>query len=196
MVVRLEPDPKVSFASYFVRAKNKTEAREFVGLHALAWCRLQHKRRAQGALIFDIDDTVLDGHERVAHGFPLMQTLFHEAGMLFPVYFVTARPDDQHANVMRMLKDRDFVVPPDRLYMLSKRAYDHGTAADIEEFKFRSYCEIAKRHGGVVARLGDKAWDCHHLNALHTYLAHVRDEDCHICRDPALKGTVSYKLPG
>lgn len=191
----LVPDDKVPFAAYFIRMRTKTEMRSFAAQHALEWLRVQSKRGARGAVMLDIDDTLIDGHEKVAHGFECMKIMYDEATMLFPVHIVTARPDDDHANVMRMMHVRGFKVPPDRLHMLPAHLYGRDYS-HVEEFKWRTFLAIAHAHGGVVARLGDKLWDVAHLGSLRTYLAHVDDRDCYAFMDSALGGTLSVKLPG
>ena len=145
--------------------------------------------------MLDIDDTLIDGNQAVAHGFQLMQALFHEASLLFPVHIVTARPDDDHAHCMRLLRARGFAVPPDRLHMLPARLYGRDTR-HVEDFKHGVYVQIGRQHGGVVARFGDKLWDVAHKDSLRTYLGHVDDRDCYLFLDPALRGTLSAKLPG
>lgn len=194
-VIRLVADKKVPFPAYYVRARTKTSLREYVAFHAQHWMELLRKRRRKSAIMFDIDDTILDGHERVINGFDVMRELFDEFSMYFPVHIVTARPDTEHGNVMRMLRSKGFCIPPDRLHMLPEKWY----GADfkyVERFKWDAYDAIARQHGGVIARFGDKMWDVAHLDALHTSLAHVHDRDCYMFLDPKMKGTVSFKLPG
>jgi hypothetical protein len=188
-------DSRVDFPAFFVKGKNKTELRSFVARHALLWLRLAHRRGARGAVMLDIDDTLIDGHEKVAHGFEFMQELYREACVLFPVHVVTARPDSDHGLVMRLLQGRGFCLPPDRLHMLPADLYGRSTR-HVEEFKWQCFVKMNHQHGGVVARFGDKLWDVAHLKSLDGYLAHVGDKECYIFRDPALRGTLSAKLPG
>ncbi|MEC7000354.1 MAG: hypothetical protein VXX04_00805, partial [Actinomycetota bacterium] len=121
----------------------------------------------------------------------------------------TARPDSEHANVMRMLRGRGFCIPPDRLHMLPHHQYyAKDDEPHVERFKWETFAKISKTHGGVVARFGDKMWDVAHVASLHPghdgyrsadnagYLSHVPDKACYIFVDPALKGTASFKLPG
>ena len=194
-MLTIVPDPKVSFPGFFVKGKRKSDMRAFVAHHALLWLKLQHKRGAKGAVMVDIDDTLIDGNEAVHHGFEFMQELYRTASVLFPIHIVTARPDDDHANVMRMLTNRGFCIPPDRLHMLPAHLYGRSTR-HVEEFKWKAYLKIADAHGGVVARYGDKLWDVAHIRSFDTYLSHVQDKDCYIYMDPNLKGTYSAKLPG
>lgn len=207
MGVHLVEDAKVDFPAYFIRGGNKTEQRAFVARHALSWLRLAHKRGARGAVMLDIDDTLIDGHERVKNGFEFMKELYDEASLLFPVHVVTARPDDDHANVMRMLAKRGFVIPPDRLHMLPASLYGESTR-HVERFKWDCFVKMNREHDGVIMRFGDKMWDVAHLQSLDPryagstgaasagYLMHVPDRACYLFRDPALRGTVSAKLPG
>jgi hypothetical protein len=197
--MNLVPDERVPFPAYFVRAKTKTDQRLFVAAHAETWLVFQkEKRRAKGAVMVDIDDTLIDGNEAVAHGFQFMQQLYDRFSLLFPVHVVTARPDDQHARVMALLRSRGFCVPPDRLHMLPAHLYDKDPEeGHVERFKWTCYCRIAHEHGGVVARFGDRLWDVAHLKSLDDgYLGHVRHRECYVFMDPALGGTCSYKLPG
>ena len=189
-------DDKV-IPAYFVRHKTKTAKRHMIAECACTWIRLQHRCGRKGAIMVDIDDTLIDGREAVANGFEGMQALYHEAWSRYPLHIVTARPDDEHANVMRMLMDRGFCIPPDRLHMLPKELYDDDSPArdgHVEDFKARTAQKIAKAHGGIVARLGDKMWDVAPLARLRAgEFAHVRDEDCYIF---LVDGTASFKLPG
>lgn len=193
--MQLVRDKSVPFLAYFVRAKTKTEQRTFVAQHALLWLRCQKSRGAKGAVMVDIDDTLIDSREAVVNGFQFMHELFTEASLYFPFHVVTARPDDQHANVMKMLRERGFSIPPDRLHMLPEELYGRSTRY-VEEFKWRTYLKIGEEHQGVVARFGDKLWDVGHIASYDTYLKHVRDKDCYVFMDPTMCGTFSAKLPG
>lgn len=176
-----------------VKARTKTDIRRFIAEHALLWIRTQHKRRARGAIMIDIDDTIIDANERTKHGFEFMKEMYSEVSVLYPVHIVTARPDDQHSVVMKMLKDLGFCIPPDRLHMLPSAQYGKDYSY-VERFKWKSFLKIAKAHGGVIARFGDKLWDVAHYDALSSYMQHIDEEAC-IFMDRKLKGTVSGKLP-
>ena len=193
--VVLHRDDKVPFPAYFVKSKNKTDMRSFVAHHARLWLELQKERKVQGCVVFDIDDTLIDGHQCVANGFPFMVELYNEASLAFPVHIVTARPDDQHEYVMRMLREKNICLPTDRLHMLPEALYNKSYE-HVEKFKWGVHEALVKVHGGVIARFGDRLWDVAHLKSVHTYLRHVEDRDCYIFFDPALNGTLSSKLPG
>lgn len=195
-MVALYPDPKVTFPNIFVRGRTKTEMRRFIAEHARLWIRTQHRRGVKGAIMIDIDDTLIDGNETVANGFQWMKALFDEMSLLYPVYIVTARPDDAHAEVMRMLRQKGFSIAPDRLHMLESGLYYERDLTKVEKFKWGVFQKIQKDHGRVVARFGDKLWDVAHIDSLHSYLSHVRDREACIFFDPRLKGTLSAKLPG
>lgn len=194
-MVTLSFDPRVDFPAAFVQAKTKTEKRKFVADHALLWIRDMKRRGATGCLMFDIDDTIINGNEAVTHGFEQIKELYNEASQYYPVYIVTARPDSEHDNVMALLRKLGFAIPPDRLHMLPEALYD-GPSDHVVDFKWQCFLDMAQKHGGCVARFGDRKWDVAHRDSLDTYLDHVRHADCYIMRDPALRGTVSYKLPG
>jgi len=194
-MVKLTADLKVNFPAYVVRARTKTEQRAVVADHVLSWVRFQTSRGVRGCVYADIDDTLIDGHERVANGFEHMLDMLQKVSLLCPVYICTARPDDDKDNVMRLLHKRGVYVPPDRLYMLPAHLYDRSSR-HVEEFKARTYDELVRKEGAVLARCGDKLWDVAHLDSLHTDLAHVNDKDCYVFFDPRLGGCLSAKLPG
>ena len=191
----LVADTRVPFPAYFVRYKSKTEQRMFVAYHAEQWVTYQHRRNSLGAVMVDIDDTLIDGNENVLHGFQYMKNLYEHIQTLFPLHVVTARPDEDHARVMRLLADRGFCIPPDRLHMLPTEHYGKDYSY-VETFKWNTYVKIGREHNGVVARFGDKLWDVAAHESLTGYLAHVDDRDCYVFMDPAQKGTASFKLPG
>ena len=188
-------DDKVPFPAYYIRAKTKTEMRLRLVDFSLSWIRMQRKRGAKGAIMVDIDDTLIDGNECVQNGFQFMHALYKEASLHHPIHVVTARPDDQHEVVMQLLQKRGFCVPPDRLHMLPSALYGKDYS-HVEKFKWNAFLKIGALHGGVLARFGDKMWDVAHLDSLHTSLTHVGDKACYVFLDPSLKGTMSGKLPG
>lgn len=191
------PDSKVPFYGFHIRYKTKTEQRRFIADHARIWLKFQHKRNSTGAVMVDIDDTLIDAYENVNHGFQYMKDLYDEASILFPLHIVTARPDEDHHAVMKMLSNRGFCIPPDRLHMLPTHLYGKDYS-HVERFKWETYLKIGKIHNGVVARFGDKMWDVCHIRDLGSgsQLSHVTDRDCYVFMDPSMKGTMSCKLPG
>lgn len=191
---RITKDPKVRFSAHFVKG-TKQQQRQFVADHAYSWLELQAARGIKGCVVFDIDDTLINGHEAVSGGFEFMLSFFHLASELFPVHIVTARPDSDHRDCMRMLKERGLCVPPDRLHMLPEKLYGKGHE-HVEKFKWECHKKFVKMHGFVLARFGDKLWDVATLESLTTYLKHVADRDCYVFFDPKFKGTLSGKLPG
>ena len=195
MPIQIVKDEAVPFPAFFVKARSKTDQRLFVANHAITWLQMQHKRGVRGCVVFDIDDTLIDGNECVTHGFQFMADMYATVSRLFPVHVVTARPDDQHGPVMDLLSDRGFCIPPDRLHMLPSAQYGLSTRY-VEKFKWGVHEALVRQHGFVVGRFGDKLWDVADIASLYTYLKHVDDRDCYVFWDPILKGTLSGKLPG
>lgn len=188
-------DNDVPFRAYFIQSKSKVEQRQQIAEQALTWIRLQAHRGAKGAIMVDIDDTLIDGNEAVQNGFQFMKMLYGEASLLYPIHIVTARPDSDKDRVMIMLQKRGFFIPPDRLWMLPSQLYGQDYS-HVERFKWDAFLQIGRLHGGVVARFGDKLWDVAHIDSLRSYLAHIKDRHCYVFMDPRLKGTLSGKLPG
>jgi hypothetical protein len=195
IAVSIEQDEKVPFYGYYIRSKNKTEQRQHLAEQALSWIHVQKMRGVHGGLMFDIDDTLIDGNDTVQNGFQFMKTLYEETSLIYPIHIVTARPDDNHGLVMQMLQKKGFFIPPDRLHMLPAQLYGKDYKY-VEEFKWKCFSKIATLYGSVIARFGDKLWDVAHVDSLHSYLSHINDKDCYVFFDPKLRGTFSGKLPG
>ena len=187
-------DTKTDF-THFIKARNKTTQRRILAEFALPWLRLQRRRGAKGAVMFDIDDTIINGNEHVTNGFEFMKMLYDEVARMFPIHIVTARPDCEHDNVIDILLNKGFCISTDRLHMLPTHLYENGSSRDIEKFKWNASQMIFKAHHGIVARFGDKLWDVAHIDSLHGYMGHITDHDCCVFLDPKLKGTLSVKLP-
>lgn len=190
-------DQKVTFPAYFIRGtRSKTDLRMFVARVTKQWLMFEYAQGTRGAVMIDIDDTLIDGRENVAFGFEFMHELYQYLSIYFPIHIVTARPDDEHTNVMKLLMKRGFCIPPDRLHMLPEELYGKDYC-HVEDFKFNCFLRISKRHGCVVARLGDKLWDVAHMKSLRGgYLSHVKDKDCFVFKDPMMGSCMSCKLPG
>ena len=191
----IRKDSNCAFPSYFIEERRKPDQRRIAAQLASAWMKVQHKREARGAVMLDIDDTLIDCKESLAQGFDHMLQLFRDIELLYPIHIVTARPDNQHMDTLKLLRKRGFKVETDRLHMLPAHLWGEDTV-HVERFKWQTFLKIAEIHGGVVARLGDKLWDVAHMDALHGNMAHIRDKDCCCFLDPRLRGTMSVKLPG
>jgi hypothetical protein len=217
-MIRCEQDKRVNFPAYHVSMATKTDLRRFVAEHGLLWISHQFQKGVKGCVVADIDDTLINGNEQVSNGFEHMLDMYKKVSLMYPVHIVTARPDEEHANVMALLSKKGFHVDPDRLHMLPTHLYYRPVEeGHVERFKWAKHGEICKIHGFVIARFGDKMWDVACLNSIvpggeryrevkttpgiarstkQPYLEHVPDSWCYIYFDPALRGTLSSKLPG
>lgn len=194
--MRLEIDTAANFPCFIVKGRCKSEKRRFLALACLDWLKFckQHLH-CQGAIMVDIDDTLVDGNQNIKNGFEFMKLMMDDTSLNFPIHIVTARPLEQHKYVMRMLQDRKICIPPDRLHMLPSHLWGKGDA-HVEKFKWETFVLISKLHKGVAARFGDRLWDVAHIDALKTYQKHISEKDCCLFIDPKLRGTMSAKLPG
>ncbi|RPF82506.1 MAG: hypothetical protein CBC65_000065 [Rhodothermaceae bacterium TMED105] len=194
--MNITKDKTIDFPLYYIKPDTKkTEARKIASEYALGWITYQKGTGATGCIIFDIDDTLIDGKERVSGGFEFMVSMYAKVHKLFPVHIVTARPNEDHASCMDMLAGKGICIPPDRLHMLPSELWGKDTCY-VEEFKWECHKKCNRIHNGVIARFGDKLWDVAHIQSLRTYLGHVKDKHCCLFFDPYLNGTLSVKLPG
>jgi len=204
MVLTIVRDAKVPFPAYIIKSKtrSKTELREYVASCATSWVMYQQRQGLRGAVMLDIDDTLIDGRESVAFGFGFMRDLYNTLHLHFPIHIVTARPDDEHGNVMSLLTKRGFCIPPDRLHMLPAELYGRSYS-HVEDFKWERYKYIEKLHNLVLLRMGDKLWDVARLQSLRGTgeggtgnMSHITDPECYIFTDPGMQSCMSCKLPG
>lgn len=188
---------RVKFPAVFVSGgKRSYDQRRVVAEHAMMWIKSQKEMGVKGCVIFDIDDTLINGREAVTGGFEFMVHMYNMTQQLYPIHIVTARPDEDHSKCMDLLYSRGIQIPTDRLHMLPSKDYFSGDTRLVEKFKWKCYVDCHILHKGVVARFGDKLWDVAHINSLRGYLRHVEDKHCYIFFDPDMKNTLSGKLPG
>ena len=107
------------------------------------------RTKCKGALIFDIDDTLVDHRERpIREVYDTYQKFRHR----FPTYIVTARPSCYRKETEDMLRRNQITY--DKLFLLPPREeHDPGL------YKWRLRRQIAKKHGRVLAACGDQSWD-------------------------------------
>lgn len=192
----LVQDPKIDWFPCFTVGGKVSEQRRVVAEHGLAWIRAQYACGRTGCVVFDIDDTLVNGNESVRGGFEFMVSMYDQVRQYFPVHIVTARPHDTRAKTMEMLRKRGILVDPDRLHMMNACDWESGEEDAFERFKWDCYVKCHRTHGYVVARFGDKLWDVAHIQSLHSYLEHVGDDACCLFYDPYMRDTLSGKLPG
>ena len=192
----LKPDTKVPFPAVFVTSDKLTAQRRYVADEAKKWLEEKLRQGKQGAVVFDIDDTLINGNEAVAHGFQYMVELYRWALQHFPVELVTARPEEEKSNVMRMLHKRKLFVGFNNLHMMNTKEYNSGDTTYVKNFKWGKHLDFVKMYkDGVLAKMGDRLWDVAERHSPSTYLKHVPEELCYIFTDPKLGGTRSFKLP-
>ena len=193
-------DHQCRFPAYLVSGSHAHQ-RRFVAEHGKTWLSTCARMKLRGAVVFDIDDTLIDGKQEVVRGFQdMLETYQHAKRLGFPVYVVTARPDDDEEYVYGMLSRREIHVTPEHLKMLPAEHYnvedDKERDELITDFKFGKYLEFVKKHNRVLARFGDKLWDVCDKNTIVQDLNHVSNRHCWIGRDCRQGMCVSYKLPG
>jgi len=107
------------------------------------------KNKHTGALVYDIDDTLIeaDGKE-----IPAVMKVYKKYAPHFDTYLVTARPAEARYETQKMLNKLD--IPYKGLYLLPV-----SDEKDPGEFKWRMRCNFKKKHGRVLAAIGDQVWD-------------------------------------
>lgn len=178
-----------------------SEKRRTVATFARLWLEHRYstsKTKQFEAIIFDIDDTLINGHQLVKNGFEDMVDMYNALSNKYVIHIVTARPDYDKRNALQLLADRGISITPDRLHMLPGNIYDsRGSDRDSKtaDFKWKCHEKIEAKHKFVAAKFGDRLWDVAHRDSLYEY--DMKDTDTLIFWDPKFKGgTMSVKLPG
>lgn len=182
-----------NFPFAYIRG-TKTQQRRVVANHALMWLEYQILAGRKGCVIFDIDDTLVNGSEQARGGFELMVRMYKSIRRRVPVHIITARPWDTFDKTMEMLESRDIHVDAAHLHMMDPEEWENGSDKDVESFKWDCYVKCRNLHGHVLARFGDKLWDVAHIEDLKTPLA--EDAQSVLFFDKKMKGMLSGKLPG
>ena len=157
----------------------------FIAFHAIQWIRFQRQRRTLGCVMVDIDDTLIDGNS-VVNGFQFMKDLYQEIQTMFPVHVVTARPDEDHARVMKLKLSRGFCIPPDHLQG-SHRALRQGLLVHWRS-SMNTFLKIARaqRCGRAFRRqnVGRRA------QTESDRVPRTQDKDCCVFLDPRQKDRI------
>ena len=73
--MNITKDQTTDFPLYYIKPDTKkTEARK-IASDVVRWITYQKGTGATGSIIFDIDDTLIDGKERVSGGFEFMVSI-------------------------------------------------------------------------------------------------------------------------
>jgi hypothetical protein len=182
----------------FVIAKisgNTKEQREKICGWIDIWLGYQIKRGKKGCLIFDIDDTLITGHEN-----PIQSVceIFKKYCDIFPCYIVTARPDvpGNKEATEKMLKSLG-LGNYKKIYLMPEPAYSGGKKDAVLEFKYRARTEILKKYETeVLARFGDQNWDVTSPQKNTEFEKYINTRDCCITFIPNMGSEVGIKLPG
>lgn len=164
------------------------------------WLTHEIKKGRRGALIFDIDETVI---ENTNNGEVLIKPVadlykkYRDMGL--PVYFITARPSVRgNKQETEKMLSRMGLGGYRNIYLLSKEFYDQGHMG-VHKFKHSKRIEVLNICKDVLVRVGDMAWDS--LPPSTTFrndtsiLKKIKNEDSYIIFHPK-QNEVSIKLPG
>ena len=158
------------------------------------WLQYKMKQGANGALIFDIDETVITLEETEIKP---MCALFRKYRKLFNCYFITARPRTHKSfmDTMRVLKKLDLLGFKD-IYFMPKRSYDAKRDDYVLKYKFETRNKVCEReNGSVLVRFGDMVWDIVSTSKNKKIDNLLDTQDCAIVFVPGLNGEVGVKLP-
>lgn len=156
------------------------------------WCNFQKKIGERGAVVFDVDDTLVDKSE---NAIPAVVDAYRFCGRLgFERVIVTARPNTstnrKHTAAMLRANGIDewrslYLMPP----------MEDPSAASISRYKWEARRDVAKRHR-VIANVGDMMHD-HVLVPCSRQLRALDDIDprsCAIFFPPGAHADVCVKL--
>lgn len=115
------------------------------------WLRFKRREGATGAVVFDIDDTLVDEVENKIGPVFRVYRLCKQLG--FEVAIVTARPDTpfNRKETVRMLRERG-IDDWESLYMMPTRI--QPSAVTVSAYKRQARDDISERHD-IIANVGD-----------------------------------------
>lgn len=193
----IEPASPHAFPIIHIGGSRKAVKRELIAEVGIRWidrfAQTKPRNRRPPAIIFDIDDTLVDYQENRRSGFERMTDLFKYARQSgVRLYVVSARPESTRGRVISLLTDIGCGVDSVNLKLMTDEAYKDGTMDDVVEFKDSSYEGIA-RVSNVIARFGDKLWDIARPADVQAHFAHFSEKSCLVFLD---KNHLCAKLPG
>ena len=158
-----------------------------------AWMRFQAKCGTRGAVVFDIDDTLVDGNEERIHPVARAYRLCQEYG--FRCCIVTARPEsvENRRETMQMLNGHG-VSNWESFYMMPS-SIKVKDVAHISHYKRSCRDDIETRHR-IVANVGDMWHDIVRfpLTGATRIIDTCKDQDCAVLFPPMSHGEVAIKL--
>ena len=178
---------------------SKTTSRFEIAQILRGWFTYHNQKRSKGAIIVDLDDTLINHQQRVAEGFEHIRNALIDASHNFPFYVVTARPVEDHAVVLRMVRNLGFHLADSRLYMMDTEEYretDPDRSHRFQEnFKWSSADKIEQREGRILLRMGDRLWDAVPNPGMNEHkFKHIEDKQPFLFFDPVHR-TLCVKLP-
>ena len=170
-----------------------------------SWMKYQHLIGRRGTVVFDIDDTLLrpNKHGTETRIVPVCRALHHCRRLGFSINLITARPfdNDNYRETVKTL--RRIGIADDHyegLYMMPSRKYRRsGTNRvlrdTVSEYKYAKRCEVARKHGDILANVGDMWWDHIYFPTMDPVFKTFTDDMAAILFPKDRFGGVSIKLP-
>ena len=161
----------------------------------ICWMRFQRKCGANGIVVFDIDDTLVDAKERQIESVVEVYLQCLEIG--FRCAIVTARPEspENRRETISMLRSHG-ISNWESLYMMPKsvQVYD---AEHISKYKRSARDDIETRHR-ILGNIGDMWHDLLRfpLVGCHKTIEVFDHTSCGVLFPPMSHGEVAIKLVG
>lgn len=155
------------------------------------WLKFKKRSGAEGSVIFDIDDTLIDKNEKKIMSVINIYKLCTELG--FVVNIITARPESQknRQETKKMLTEKG-IVNFEAMYMMPSSI--KPTLKSISLYKHQARADVASRHD-ILANIGDM-WSDHFKFPQNIKELQERDiNECAIFFIPG-QSYPNLKLPG
>lgn len=120
------------------------------------WLKFKSLCGKQGAVVFDIDDTLVDGKEN--NIIPVVKVYRLALALGFLCYIVTARPESpSNRRYTREMLSKNGIANYQELYMMPSKLTP--TFQSISLYKFKMRTDISKQHE-ILCNIGDM-WTDH-----------------------------------
>ena len=164
-----------------------------------AWLEAKAASSTRGAVVFDIDKTLVDEDEAAITA---VTSLYQYCQRYFQCYIVTARPDvPGNRRLTEQMLAANTVRRWRKLYMMPENVHARITDEDslrevVSRYKYAARCDIASRAGRILASISDTWHDLVRYPLTRgDVVADLSDDDCAIFFPRGSHGEAAAKLP-
>ena len=180
----------------YVKGGSRIQKQRFVMKWLNDWLRFQKNLGKDGAIVFDIDDTLVDGEDDDIKHSSVVKVYRSCQKLGFKCCIITARPevDGNRSETIRMLHSHG-INDWESLYMMPPNT--KHTTEHISTYKFLARQDLRNRYH-IIANVGDMWHDLVRMpfSGAHKKLGNPTVQDCAVLFPKRSYADVAVKLSG